>query len=123
MVSFVHAQGVEQMRTVEDQGPVEQFVAAGLDPPFHDRLHAGHSDTAEHDADSGVGEDLVELHRVRYGYPADIVERAGAEANWLRAAVGTGTEPFGSAYQPWLAMVDDAAGGVDGAAGGRPGHA
>jgi len=30
MVMFVLAQGVEQMRTVEDQGAVEEFVAAGL---------------------------------------------------------------------------------------------
>jgi hypothetical protein len=64
VVVFVLAQGMEQMRTVEDQGSVEQFVAAGLDPPFHDRVHAGYPDTAEHDADSGVGEDAVERGRV-----------------------------------------------------------
>jgi hypothetical protein len=44
VMSFVFAHGVEQMRLVEDQAPVEQFVAAGLDPPLHDRVHAGHPD-------------------------------------------------------------------------------
>ncbi len=35
-----------------------------LDPPFHDRVHAGYPDPAEHDADSSVGEHLVEQSRV-----------------------------------------------------------
>ena len=30
VVAFVLAQGVQQVRLVPDQGPVEQFVAAGL---------------------------------------------------------------------------------------------
>jgi hypothetical protein len=64
VVVFVLAQGMEQMRTVEDQGPVEQFVAAGLDPPLRDRVHPGYPDAAEHDVDSGVGEDGVEQGRV-----------------------------------------------------------
>ena len=41
VVMFVLAQGVQQMRLVPDQRPVEEFVAAGLDPTFHDRVHAG----------------------------------------------------------------------------------
>src|SRR2546430_11602748 len=48
------------MRLVPDQRAVEQFVAAGLDPPFHDRVHAGNLDAAEHGRDAGVGEDRVE---------------------------------------------------------------
>ncbi|MFG1955826.1 hypothetical protein [Micromonospora sp. NPDC048830] len=35
-----------------------------MDPPFHDRVHAGHSDVAAHDRDVGVGEDRVEQGRV-----------------------------------------------------------
>src|SRR4051795_12741930 len=35
------AQGVEQVPLVPDQGPVQQFVAAGLHPSLHDRVHAG----------------------------------------------------------------------------------
>jgi len=30
------AQDVEQVSLVPDQGPVQQFAAAGLDPPLHD---------------------------------------------------------------------------------------
>jgi hypothetical protein len=52
------------MDLVEGQGPVEQFVAAGLDPSFHDRVHPGHADVAEHDLDAGVGQDGVEQGRV-----------------------------------------------------------
>ena len=33
VVLFVPAQGVQQMHLVPDQHPVEQFVAAGLNPP------------------------------------------------------------------------------------------
>src|SRR5690242_19216590 len=52
------------MRLVPDQHPIEQLVAAGLDPPFHERVRAGNPDTAEHDGDTGVGEDGVEQGRV-----------------------------------------------------------
>jgi hypothetical protein len=52
------------MRLVPDQRLVEQFLAAGLDRPFHDRVHAGYPDTAEHHSDAGVGEDRVEQRRV-----------------------------------------------------------
>jgi hypothetical protein len=34
VVPFVLAQRVQQMRRVPEQHPVEQFVAAGLDPPL-----------------------------------------------------------------------------------------
>ena len=64
VVSFVFAQGVQQVRTVPDQHAVEEFVAAGLDPPLDDRVHPGNSDAAEHDGDTGVGEDGVEQVRV-----------------------------------------------------------
>jgi hypothetical protein len=53
-----------QLGLVPYQRPVEQFVAAGLDPPFHDRVHARHPHAAEHDGDAGVGEDRVEQWRV-----------------------------------------------------------
>jgi hypothetical protein len=48
------------MCLVPDQHAVEQLVAAGLDPPFHDRIHSRHADAAEHGLDPGVGEDGVE---------------------------------------------------------------
>jgi len=46
VVAFVLAQGVRQMGLIPDQGPVEQFVAAGLDPGFHDRVHPRYPDAA-----------------------------------------------------------------------------
>ena len=48
---------------VPDQGPVQQFMPAGLDPAFHDRVHAWRLDAAEHDLDTRVGEDGVEQRR------------------------------------------------------------
>src|SRR2546429_1893085 len=48
------------MCLVEDQRAVEQFVAAALDPPLDDRVHAGHLYGAADDGDAGVGEDGVE---------------------------------------------------------------
>lgn len=50
-------QGVEQMPLIPDQGPVQQLASAGLHPPFHDRVHSRHRDTAEHDLDTRIGED------------------------------------------------------------------
>src|SRR5688572_29072300 len=51
-------------------------MAAGLDPPFHDRVRPGHPDTAEHDLDPRVGEDLVEPGRVPpVAVPDQILDR------------------------------------------------
>jgi hypothetical protein len=49
---------------VDGQSSVEQFAAAGPYPTFHHRIHPGHPDAAEHNIDSGVGEDRVEQGRV-----------------------------------------------------------
>lgn len=57
VVPLVLAQRVQQVGLVPDQGAVEQFAAAGLDPPFHDRIHARHSGAAELHCDPDVGED------------------------------------------------------------------
>jgi hypothetical protein len=57
---FELAQGVEQMLLVPDQGAAQQFAPAGLHPTFHDRVHAGHPDSAEHDLDVYVLENGVE---------------------------------------------------------------
>jgi hypothetical protein len=38
-------------------------VAAGLHPPFHDRIHTRHPYASEHGRDPGVGEDPVEQGR------------------------------------------------------------
>jgi len=63
-VAFVEAfefvQGVHQIWLVPDQGPVQQFAAARPDPAFHDGVHAGCLDAAEHDLDTSVGKDAVE---------------------------------------------------------------
>ena len=34
------AQGVPQMALVPDEGAVQQFASAGLDPTLHDRVHS-----------------------------------------------------------------------------------
>ena len=54
------AQSVEQVRLVPDQGPVEQFAAAGLHPSLHDRVHSRHLNPAEHDLDPSVLEHCIE---------------------------------------------------------------
>ncbi|MCU1681134.1 MAG: Transposase [Amycolatopsis sp.] len=57
---LVLAQGVPQVGLVADEGSVQQFVAAGLHPAFHDRVHPWHLDTSEHGLDAGIGEDFVD---------------------------------------------------------------
>jgi uncharacterized protein len=46
-------------------------------------------------------------HTVEFGYPADVVVQATAASRWLAAALGDGTEPFATAFRPWLARVSD----------------
>lgn len=56
-------------------------------------------------------EDEFAEHRVRYGYPEEVVEQATAASRWLLAALGDGaTEPFAGAYRPWLERVAAAVG-------------
>ncbi len=55
-------------------------------------------------------EDEFAEHRLAFGYPEDLVTQAYAAAQWLCGALGDGTEPFASAYQPWLARIGDRAG-------------
>ena len=52
-------------------------------------------------------EDEFEEHRVRFGYPGELVTEARAAARHLVGALGDGTEPFASAYRKWLATVHD----------------
>ncbi|HYN97931.1 MAG TPA: DUF402 domain-containing protein [Pilimelia sp.] len=52
-----------------------------------------------------LDEDEFADHRVRFGYPAEVVAPAEAAAAWLFGALGDGTEPFASAYRKWLALV------------------
>ena len=52
-----------------------------------------------------LDEDEFADHRVRFGYPDDLVASAYAAAKWLYEALGDGTEPFGSAYAPYLDRV------------------
>src|SRR5690349_14610469 len=70
------------MWLVPDQRAVQQFVAAGPHPAFHDRVHAGYLDTAEHDRDAGG---------------AAAGDRGGAQAGIDRVAVGGDAAGPGSA--------------------------
>lgn len=51
-------------------------------------------------------EDEFADHRVRFGYPEEVVRNARAAARWLRDALHRGREPFGSAYLGFLGQVD-----------------
>ena len=44
-------------------------------------------------------------HRVRFGYPDEVVTQARAASDWLATALGDGTEPFASVFRSWLALV------------------
>jgi hypothetical protein len=50
-------------------------------------------------------EDEFARHRVRYGYPPDVVAHATASADWLKAALDAGVEPFNRHYRSWLDMI------------------
>lgn len=50
-------------------------------------------------------EDEFTEHQVSYGYPAEIVEGALRSSERLFEVVRSGTEPFASAYRPWLSRV------------------
>lgn len=51
-------------------------------------------------------EDEFAAHRLSFGYPDDVVAPARAAAAWLRTALHNGTQPFASAYLPFLAQVN-----------------
>jgi hypothetical protein len=55
-------QRAEQVVTVPDEGAVQEFVVAGLHPPFRDRVRARYSLAAEDYLDARVGEDGVEQY-------------------------------------------------------------
>lgn len=55
-----------------------------------------------------LDEDEFAEHQAAYGYPADVVSAAERTARWLQAALADGTEPFASAYRPYLALVTGA---------------
>jgi hypothetical protein len=57
---FELSQGVDQVPLIPDQRAVQEFAAAGLYPPFRDRVHSWHPDAAEDDVDARVREDAVE---------------------------------------------------------------
>jgi protein associated with RNAse G/E len=52
-----------------------------------------------------LDEDEFAEHRAVFGYPDEVVTEALAASYWLAEALGDGTEPFASAFEPWLAQV------------------
>jgi len=52
-----------------------------------------------------LDEDEFAAHRVRYGYPAEVVRQAEQAAAWLLAAISAGGEPFAADYLGWLEMI------------------
>ena len=51
---------MKQVSLVPDEGAIEEFVAAALDPAFHDRVHSRNADTAEDNLDARICENGVE---------------------------------------------------------------
>ena len=49
-------------------------------------------------------------HQVRYAYPPEVIATARATADALLISVREGEEPFKSAYQKWLSLVEDVEG-------------
>jgi hypothetical protein len=49
-----------------------------------------------------VDEDEFAEHQVRYGYSRSVIERAQESCDRLAKAAGDGTEPFATAFRPWL---------------------
>ena len=52
-----------------------------------------------------VDEDEFEVHRLRFGYPDEVVAHAWKTAHWLVRALADGSEPFASGYHAWLDLV------------------
>jgi hypothetical protein len=50
-------------------------------------------------------EDEFEVHKVKYGYSEEMIERARAETEWVVAALAAGTEPFFVVAASWLQQV------------------
>jgi uncharacterized protein len=49
--------------------------------------------------------DEFDEHRVEFGYPDEVVAEATKASLWLVSALGDGSEPFATAFRPWLAQV------------------
>jgi uncharacterized protein len=49
--------------------------------------------------------DEFDEHRVEFGYPDEVVVEATKASLWLMTALGDGSEPFATAFRPWLAQV------------------
>jgi len=52
-----------------------------------------------------VDQDEFETHRLRFGYPEEVVDQAWEAAHWLVRALSNGTEPFAGGYHTWLDQV------------------
>lgn len=52
-----------------------------------------------------LDEDEFQQHADLFGYPEEVRREAMAASLWLASALGDGTEPFASAFRPWLAQV------------------
>ncbi|MFP5252184.1 MAG: DUF402 domain-containing protein [Actinomycetes bacterium] len=52
-----------------------------------------------------VDRDEFDAHRVRYGYPADVVGAAEEAAAWVAAVMRAGREPFATTAGAWRARL------------------
>jgi len=72
---FELAQRMKEVALVPDQCPGEQLSAAGLYPPFGDRVYASHLHAGKDDCDACGGEDGVEQRRE---FAVSVVEVLGS---------------------------------------------
>jgi protein associated with RNAse G/E len=54
-----------------------------------------------------LDEDEFAEHRVKYGYPPEVISEALRATAWLRTALGDGREPFATIYHTYLALLAD----------------
>ena len=53
-----------------------------------------------------VDEDEFEDHRVRFGYPPELVKEAATTAAWLQEAVAERRPPFDRTGEVWLSRFE-----------------
>jgi len=112
---FELAEGVEGVCVVPHQGVVEEFVPAGLYPPFHDGVYSGDADAGGDDLDVLPGEDRVECLGERAVAVLDQVLRRRADVLGVHGEVSCGLgDPCGGGVVGGVEDADAATGVLEG---------
>jgi hypothetical protein len=105
-------QRVEEVALVPDERAVQQLVPACLHPAFHDRVHPGHLDAAEHGLDARVLEHGAEQGWVLAVAVPDQEPRPAAGVLQIHDQVPRGLDDPGRSRVRGRAEDPDPAGGV-----------